>query len=132
MENPQEALKILDELNYAGVCISIDDFGTGYSSLGYLRNLPSKELKVDRSFVMSMMQNRADMVLVQTVIDMARNLNLRVVAEGVEDSETLAMLRKMGCDAAQGYHLCRPTTPEALLSWLQERQEQAHANDTQV
>ncbi len=118
MENPQEALKVLEALNESGVCISIDDFGTGYSSLGYLRNLPAKELKVDRSFIMNMTKNRADMVLVQTVIDMARNLDLRVVAEGVEDSDTLAMLNHMGCDAAQGYHLCRPIPPEELRAWL--------------
>lgn len=120
MLNPQESLKTLNQLNEAGIQISIDDFGTGYSSLGQLRNLPVKEVKIDRSFVMTMMDKQSDQVLVKTVIDMARNLNLRVVAEGVENASTLEALTGMGCDIAQGYHLCRPIPPTELLEWFKQ------------
>lgn len=118
MENPHGALATLKALDDAGISISIDDFGTGYSSLGYLRNLPVREVKVDRSFVMDMMENHADRIMVKTIIDMARNLNLRVVAEGVENAETLTTLTEMGCDSAQGYHLCRPISADDLVDWL--------------
>ncbi len=120
MLNPQESLKTLHQLHEAGIQISIDDFGTGYSSLGQLRNLPVNEVKIDRSFVMEMMNKQSDQVLVKTVIDMARNLNLRVVAEGVENANTLKALGGMGCNIAQGYHLCRPIPAKELLEWFNQ------------
>lgn len=120
MENPQEAHHTLQQLNDAGLQISIDDFGTGYSSLSHLRHLPVSEVKIDRSFIMEMMSKPDDRVLVKTVIDMARNLDLRVVAEGVEDAATLVALDDMGCDVAQGFHLCRPIAADDLLNWLKQ------------
>lgn len=118
MKSPDAALKILGQLQAAGVRSSIDDFGTGYSSLGYLKNLPVSEVKIDRSFVMEMMTDKDDQVIVQTIVSMGKNLGLHVVAEGVEDAASLEALRDMGCELAQGYHICKPQFPEQLIEWL--------------
>ena len=115
MRNPARAERVLHELHEMGVRISIDDFGTGYSSLAYLKELPVDEVKVDRSFVKDAKSNRRDACIVRSVIDLGHNLGLRVVAEGVEDEETLTLLRIWGCDLAQGFHLSRPLAPE---SWM--------------
>jgi diguanylate cyclase len=105
-----------------GVQLSIDDFGTGYSSMAYLKSLPVHELKVDRSFVAQMISDSRDAVIVHSTIDLGRNLGLRVVAEGVEDSLTLQHLDLLGCHAAQGYHISRPIPAEDLITWLQHQQ----------
>ena len=115
--DPDRALATLTELHDAGILISIDDFGTGYSSMSYLKRLPVSELKVDRSFVMGMLSNLDDGILVRSVVDLGHNLGLRVVAEGVEDQETLEALAAVGCDVAQGYHLGRPMAVEAFQVW---------------
>jgi len=91
--------------------------GTGYSSLAYLKNLPIDELKIDRSFVGSMVDDDSDLTIVRSTIDLSHNLGLDVVAEGVENAETLDRLADLGCDRAQGYHLSRPLTPSALITW---------------
>jgi diguanylate cyclase (GGDEF)-like protein len=96
------------------VDLAIDDFGTGYSSLAYLRTLPAREIKIDRSFVRSMATNSDNAAIVNWTITLSQMLQRRTVAEGVEDAETLELLAKMGCDRAQGYHLGRPMTAEAL------------------
>ena len=98
--------------------ISIDDFGTGYSSLQYLRSLPVHELKIDRSFVKSINTSKKDRSIVQTVIDFARNLEMIVVAEGVEDKETYERLKEMGCDVAQGFYISKSISGEGVNSWL--------------
>jgi diguanylate cyclase (GGDEF)-like protein len=108
----------LDALHQMGVTLSIDDFGTGYTSLAYIRKLPVSELKVDKSYVMNMRQNADDAVIVRTIIELAHNLDLRVVAEGVEDSETFDMLAGLGCDTAQGYYMGRPADIATLSNWL--------------
>jgi diguanylate cyclase len=101
-----------------GVCLSIDDFGTGYSSMAYLKDLPVRELKIDRSFVMDMNQNESDHVLVQSAVDLGHNLGLHVVAEGVEDATTREALVAMGCDLVQGYQIRRPASADDLETWL--------------
>jgi diguanylate cyclase len=98
--------------------LSIDDFGTGYSSLVYLQRLPVVELKIDRSFVTSLVSASADATIVRSIIDLAHNVGAQVVAEGVEDVETMTLLVGYGCDQAQGYHFSRPLPAEELLAWL--------------
>ena len=99
--------------------LSIDDFGTGYSSLVYLQRLPVVEIKADRSFVMTMSTVEDDAVIVRSIIDLAHNLGVKVVAEGVEDEATMAMLNDYGCDEAQGYHFARPMPGGDVAPWLE-------------
>jgi len=119
MQDPQRTMEILNQLNKMGLHLSIDDFGTGYSSLAYLSKLPVGEIKIDKSFVMSMAQNDNNAMIVRTTIDLAHNLDLKVIAEGVENQQTLEMLQAMGCDYVQGYHISRPMPAEKLAAWLQ-------------
>jgi diguanylate cyclase (GGDEF)-like protein len=118
MADPPRAHAVLLELHGLGVKLSIDDFGTGYSSLSYLKLLPVDELKIDKSFVQHMVQEPNDLTIVRSVIDLAHNLGLGTVAEGIEDQTTLEQLAVLGCDVAQGYHLARPMTADALGAWL--------------
>jgi EAL domain-containing protein (putative c-di-GMP-specific phosphodiesterase class I) len=104
-----------------GIRLSIDDFGTGYSSLAYLKRLPVNEIKIDRSFVMNMGRNEDDAAIVRSTIDLGRNLDLEVVAEGVETEEVWNELSSLGCASAQGYYLSRPVPAETLRSWLRDR-----------
>jgi diguanylate cyclase (GGDEF)-like protein len=119
--DPDRALATLTALHNAGISISIDDFGTGYSSMSYLKRLPVSELKVDRSFVSGMLANVDDGILVRSVVDLGHNLGLTVVAEGVEDQETLDALTAVGCDVAQGFYLGRPMSSEAFDLWRAAR-----------
>lgn len=119
MADPNIALRTLTALHEMGVTISIDDFGTGYSSLAYLKKLPVGELKIDKSFVMHMSENAMDRKIVQSVIDLAHNLELQVVAEGVENEASLDMLESMGCDFAQGYFIAKPMLLTDLSGWLE-------------
>ncbi|MFL6099973.1 MAG: putative bifunctional diguanylate cyclase/phosphodiesterase [Actinomycetales bacterium] len=117
--DPRRAGQILHELRQEGVRIAVDDFGTGYSSLAYLQRLDLDELKVDRSFVQSMCLVARDDVLVRSIIELAHNLGLSVVAEGVEASIQVDRLRELSCDAAQGYYLGRPMDRDLMTGWLQ-------------
>ena len=108
MGDPEGTLDVLGRLAAEGVSLSIDDFGTGYSSLSYLQRLPVRELKIDRSFVKGLLGDPASEKIVRSTIDLAHSLGLIVVAEGVEDEETLLALGALGCDRAQGYHIGRP------------------------
>jgi diguanylate cyclase (GGDEF)-like protein len=119
--DPDRALATLTSLDNAGIRISIDDFGTGYSSISYLKRLPVSELKVDRSFVSTMLTASDDNTLVRSVIDLGHNLGLTVVAEGVEDRATLDALHAAGCDVVQGYLTGRPMTADALHAWRCDR-----------
>ncbi|HIJ77802.1 MAG: bifunctional diguanylate cyclase/phosphodiesterase [Desulfobulbaceae bacterium] len=112
--DPVQTYEVTTKLHNLGVNLSIDDFGTGYSSLSYLKQLPATELKVDKSFVMDMLKDENDQVIVKTTIDLARNLGMQVVAEGVEDQQVLDLLKKLGCDAVQGYHLSHPLPADEL------------------
>lgn len=120
MIDPRRALDIMNRLNEMGLLLSIDDFGTGYSSLGYLKRLPVDEIKIDRSFVMDMEESENDAKIVHATIDLAHNLGLRVVAEGVETETALKMLKDLNCDYAQGYYLSRPIPADDLIKWLAE------------
>jgi diguanylate cyclase (GGDEF)-like protein len=121
MADPSRTLNVLRMLADIGIDLSIDDFGTGYSSLAYLRRLQADELKIDKSFVMGMSRNSNDAVIVRSTIELGHNLGLRMVAEGVEDAETWHLLRNLGCDVVQGYHLSRPLPPQQITAWLHER-----------
>lgn len=112
------ALELLTRLAAMGFKLVIDDFGTGYSSLAYLKRLPVRTVKIDKSFVMGMAKDDNDAAIVHTSIDLAHNLGLQVVAEGVDQEATLARLRTSGCDAAQGMYLSRPLSAEELIDWL--------------
>jgi len=117
MSDPKSALNTLLSLADLGVKLSIDDFGTGYSSLAYLKNLPVAELKIDKSFVLHMAEAPQDRKIVQSVIDLAHNLDLQVVAEGIENQQSLDMLVNMGCDYGQGYYIARPMPLDELPLW---------------
>ena len=118
MADPVRSLGVLHDLSDLGTTLSIDDFGTGYSSLSYLKRMPVGEVKVDRSFVMNMASDPDDLVIVRSTIELARNLGLQVVAEGVEDKVTWEQLGRLGCDEAQGYYLGRPMPVVQLDRWL--------------
>jgi diguanylate cyclase (GGDEF)-like protein len=118
MADPKAALYTLQALANLGVKLSIDDFGTGYSSLAYLKNLPVAELKIDKSFVLQMAEDPQDRKIVQSVIDLAHNLDLQVVAEGIENQQSLDMLIGMGCDYGQGYFIARPMPLADLPPWV--------------
>jgi diguanylate cyclase (GGDEF)-like protein/PAS domain S-box-containing protein len=120
MHDPEGSARILNNIAALGVTVSVDDFGTGYSSLNYLRKLPIQTLKIDRSFVRDMLHNEQDAIIVRSTISLAHNLKLNVIAEGVEDEETLKMLKQMGCDLIQGYHICRPSPWNKLALWLKD------------
>jgi EAL domain-containing protein (putative c-di-GMP-specific phosphodiesterase class I) len=117
MSDPARSMDSLKRLHAMGVRIVIDDFGTGYSSLSYLRRLPVDELKIDRSFVASLISGEDD-VIVRSTIDLAHNLGLRVVAEGVESEEVQMRLLALGCDAAQGTFISPPAPAAALRQWI--------------
>jgi diguanylate cyclase (GGDEF)-like protein len=121
MADPLRAMDVLDRLREMGLRLSLDDFGTGHSSLAYLKRLPLDEVKIDRSFVLGMTEDENDAVIVRSTIDLARNLGLDVVAEGVENAEILRGLGDLRCDVAQGFHLSRPLPAEELEMWLAGR-----------
>ncbi len=116
-----EAEATLRRLHATGVRISVDDFGTGYSSLTYLKRLPVQEIKIDKSFVLDMVTNWDGAAIVRSTIDLGHNLGLKVVAEGVEDEKTEALLREFGCDSIQGFHIARPAAAGLLGPWLRAR-----------
>ncbi|QEX17788.1 diguanylate phosphodiesterase [Hypericibacter terrae] len=118
MQDPVMLMDVLTRLRLKGIRLSIDDFGTGYSSLAQLRRLPFSELKIDLSFVSTMMASRDSEIIVKTIIDMARNLGLRTVAEGVETPTILERLGELGCNVAQGYLIGRPMTAPQIPSFL--------------
>jgi diguanylate cyclase (GGDEF)-like protein len=128
MADPDAVMTVLHSLEKMGVSLSIDDFGTGYCSLSYLRQLPVSELKIDRSFMVNLVDDRSDnsAVIVRSTVNLAHNLGLRVVAEGVENRATLDSLRRLGCDEIQGYYLCRPLPAQELTVWLAERPASLH------
>jgi EAL domain-containing protein (putative c-di-GMP-specific phosphodiesterase class I) len=120
MSDPGAALRVLTSLHEMGVTLSIDDFGTGYSSLAYLQKLPASELKIDKSFVRHMADRPQDRKLVRSIIDLAHNLDMRVVAERITEQRSLDMLARMGCDYGQGFYIARPMPAENLSDWLQQ------------
>ena len=118
--DPDGAIAILEALRAIGVRLSVDDFGTGYSSLTYLSRLPVHQLKIDRSFVTNLLTNQRDEAIVRSILDLAKNLDLEVVAEGVEDPAVLARLGELGCDLVQGFWVARPMPPARLAAWRED------------
>ena len=118
MHDPEGARELLAAIAAEGVSLSIDDYGTGYSSLAYLRRLPIRALKIDRAFVRDMRTDEHDAIIVHSTINLAHNLGLQVVAEGVEDLQTLALLRQMGCDQAQGCCIAQAMPADDVRAWL--------------
>lgn len=120
MNNLDSAIDILNRLHTRDICISIDDFGTGYSSLGYLKQLPLDNLKIDRMFIKDIITDEYDKNIVSTVISLAHGLNLKVIAEGVENQDQFDLLKTMACDEIQGYLLSKPVPAENATTLLQE------------
>ena len=118
MVHPELAQEILNKLNALGLLFSIDDFGTGYSSLAYLKSLPASEIKIDKSFVLDMIHDETDAVIVHSTIALAHNMGYRVVAEGVEDAEQFRQLQGLGCQEGQGYYFGRPVTAATFAGLL--------------
>ena len=112
---------MLADLHALGLRLSMDDFGTGYSSLSQLRQLPIDEVKIDKSFVLGMSTSQGESFIARSIIELAHNLGLRVVAEGVEDELTRNLLAEMGCDKLQGFLVSRPLPDDRLESWLLAR-----------
>ncbi|NNM13387.1 MAG: EAL domain-containing protein [Gammaproteobacteria bacterium] len=121
MHDAYKSTEYLTQISDLGIKLSIDDFGTGYSSLAYLRNLPINKLKLDRSFIMDMLKSADRAYIVETIIKLAKALELEVIAEGVEDEVTLNNLKKMQCDTAQGYFICKPNNWDEIEHWLKRR-----------
>lgn len=121
MTDPVRATEILTRLHELGVRIALDDFGTGYASLTHLKRLPLDEVKIDRSLVMDMREQEDNAYVIRSVVDLSHNLKRTVVAEGVEDQETLDLLSGLGCDLAQGYFLSEPLPAPELERWMEQR-----------
>ncbi|MHB8912477.1 MAG: putative bifunctional diguanylate cyclase/phosphodiesterase [Lysobacter sp.] len=125
MEDPALSLRLLNRLREEGFGISIDDFGAGYSSLAYLKQFPATELKIDHTFVKDMQSDARSVQLVRSIVDLGHHLQMSVVAEGVEDAETLELLAQIGCNFAQGYYICRPQPAAEFIADLVKRGENA-------
>jgi EAL domain-containing protein (putative c-di-GMP-specific phosphodiesterase class I) len=118
MQNIEACLDNLLRLHEAGVSLSIDDFGTGYSSFSYLKRLPVNELKIDQYFIRQVLASGADNHIVQAIIDLGHNLNMEVLAEGIESIEVLDRLADMGCQYGQGFYIARPLPYHEFLNWI--------------
>jgi len=121
MHDPEKSKELINGLANWGIRISVDDFGTGYSSLAYLKQLTVHELKIDRSFIINLLNSHDDQVIVQSTINLAHDLKIAVVAEGIEDQETYELLANYGCDYAQGYHICKPSKNHEFIAFLNDR-----------
>jgi EAL domain-containing protein (putative c-di-GMP-specific phosphodiesterase class I) len=119
MTNLVKTVEKLNQLVQAGISISIDDFGTGYSSLSYLKKFPIRTLKIDRSFIRDLPHDLSDSQLVETIILMAHNLGISVVAEGVETEEQLEWLKHCGCEQIQGYFYSKPLPRDDFLTYVE-------------
>lgn len=124
MANPETAMDLLRQMSAMGLQFSIDDFGTGYSSLAYLKRLSVHELKIDKSFVLNMIEDSADAAIVRSTVDLAHHLGLRVVAEGIESEGHIDLLRALDCDIGQGFHIAKPMNMQDLSAWLERIQDQ--------
>ncbi len=120
MDDVEKSKELLAELVDLGFEIAVDDFGTGYSSLGYLKQLPIRTLKIDRSFVIGIGRNRDDEILIRTIIMMAKQFGLNMVAEGIEERSQIDFLSDLECNQGQGFYFGRPMAAEAYDRWLRE------------
>ena len=124
MQDVEEGIVILQALKDLGLHVSIDDFGTGFSSLSYLKRLPVDKLKIDQSFVKDLTTDPGDAAIVTSMITLAHNLDLTVIAEGVESAEQLGFLRAERCDEIQGYLISKPMPADTFSDWMQARKEE--------
>jgi EAL domain-containing protein (putative c-di-GMP-specific phosphodiesterase class I) len=135
MSDPPKTYAAFQRLSDNGVRLSIDDFGTGYSSFSYLQKLPVNEIKIDKSFVGGLFSDARSEAIVRSVIDLGRNLGLAVVAEGVENQRIWECLASLGCEVAQGYHICRPSPAPQLVeavknsAWVTARNESTNVQE---
>jgi EAL domain-containing protein (putative c-di-GMP-specific phosphodiesterase class I)/CheY-like chemotaxis protein len=131
MEDPKSSLDLLTRLRMHGFQLSLDDFGTGYSSMVQLVRLPFSEIKVDKSFVMTATRSQESRAVVKSIVDLGHSLELRVVAEGVEDADSLRYVQDVGCDLAQGYFIARPMSGDAVLRWTAREASRLRPSATQ-
>jgi diguanylate cyclase (GGDEF)-like protein len=120
--DPKKAIAHLTDFKAQGYKLAIDDFGTGYSSLAYLKSFPVHTLKIDKSFVLNLSKDQDDRDIVETIMQLAHKFKLSVVAEGVEDAQSLAILAELGCTWAQGFYLCRPCPLDEFIKWTTNNQ----------
>jgi EAL domain-containing protein (putative c-di-GMP-specific phosphodiesterase class I) len=118
IESVNNAADVLTRLHDMGCQLSLDDFGTGYTSMQYLKSYPIDTIKIDRSFIIDVCTDEDDKTLTETIINMSHNLGKKVIAEGVEDAEQLELLRKMGCNEAQGYFIAKGMSLDDLMDWM--------------
>ena len=131
MTNPNQSIKVLNRLAKLGIEIAVDDFGTGYSSLAYLKLLPISKLKIDKSFIIDMIEDDNDAIIVRSTIDLAHNLGMQVIAEGIEEKEILELLTILGCDLGQGYFISRPISDDNFEEWISHQEESLLAENEQ-
>jgi len=122
IEEPEQAMNVLHRFKKSGIKLAIDDYGTGYSSLGQLKSMPVDELKIDKSFVLKLDQDKDDQIIVRSTIEMGHNIGLTIVAEGVETKAAWDLLEEYGCDKLQGYYISRPQAPSDFLQWYSSYQ----------
>ena len=121
IQDRKQSENLINKLHKLGVKIALDDFGTGYSSLAYLRDLPLDQLKIDRSFVMCIEDNLRDRNIVKAFIELGHDLDMKVIAEGVESIDQLKLLKKLGCDDIQGYFISRPLKSKEFGKWIENQ-----------
>jgi len=119
MENTNNAINVLERLRERGIRVAIDDFGTGFSGLSYLKTLPVTKLKIDRAFIKELEHSSSDQAITQGIINMAKQVGLEVIAEGVETTDQIALLKQFGCGYGQGFYFARPMPLADLLIFLQ-------------
>ena len=119
MKDPEQSIDVLEKISAMGIELAVDDFGTGYSSLTYLKRLPINRLKIDRSFIRDIHLDEEDVTIIKTIINLAKNLNLDVIAEGVETQEQSEFLQLNGCVNIQGYLFSKPLSAEDMSHFLQ-------------
>lgn len=121
MTNPKKSIDILNKLDKLNIEIAVDDFGTGYSSLAYLKRLPLSKLKIDKTFIIDMTTDENDAMIVRSTIDLAHNLGMQVIAEGIEDEESIELLAILGCELGQGYFISPPVSDDNFETWITGR-----------
>ena len=129
MTNPQQSIEVLNRLHELGIEIAVDDFGTGYSSLAYLKLLPLAKLKIDKSFIMDMIDDDNDAMIVRSTIELAHNLGMQVIAEGVEEKENFDLLSILGCNLVQGFFISKPISDKKLEKWILQQNESVYSKN---
>jgi EAL domain-containing protein (putative c-di-GMP-specific phosphodiesterase class I) len=132
LQDPTQALAMLNRFSELGVTLALDDFGTGYTSLGMLREMPIDQVKVDCQFISDIHRSDAQAAVTGAIIDMAKNMQWQVVAEGVEEQAAAETLARMGCQRGQGYYFSRPFALKGFLPWLRQYQHHQQVNSSQA